>query len=139
MADLSITATSVVTISGTVSKKVAGETITAGAAVYVKSSDGKLWNMQADGTTEEAGVGVDFGIALNGASVNQPVLFQLDGSLTLGGATTAKTTSYMVSAAAGKICPQADLVSTNKITYLGYATDAVGTFVFNKKATGAVV
>jgi len=139
MADLSITATSVVTVSGTVIKKVAGETIVAGDAVYVKAADGKAWKMQADGTSEESGVGVDFGIALNGGSAGQPILFQVDGSVTLGGSTTAKTTSYMVSAAAGKICPQADLISTNKITYLGYATDAVGTFVFNKKATGAVV
>ncbi len=139
MADLTVTATSVVTVSGTVSSKTAGETIAAGEAVYVKSTDGKLWKMQADGTAEESGVGVEFGIALSGGAVNQPVFFQIDGSLTLGGATTAKTTAYVLSALAGKICPQADLVSTNKITYLGYATDAVGTFVFHKKATNTAV
>jgi fibrillarin-like rRNA methylase len=55
------------------------------------------------------------------------------------GATTAKTTSYVVSATAGGVAPQADLVSTNKIVYLGYATGTTGAFVVKINNTGAVV
>ncbi len=138
MADLSVTANSVVTISGNTNTRLAGEAITAGQSIYIKSTDGKVYKAQCDGTAEEAGSGVDFGIALNGAAAGQPVQYQIDGSLNIG-AVTVKTTTYMISAAAGGICPQADLVSTNKITVLGYATDATGTFVFNRRYTGAVV
>jgi hypothetical protein len=59
--------------------------------------------------------------------------------VTLGGATTAKGVMYSVSAAAGAICPAADLVSTNKVTWLGYATDAAGGFVLARKSTGVAV
>lgn len=136
MADLTITATSVVPGSGAVTQSgTAGETITAGQALYLKAADSKYWKAQCDGTTEESTVA---GIAVNGASPNQPVIFQTDGTLNIG-ATTAKTTAYMLSATAGGICPQADLVSTNKIVYIGYATATDGTFVVKRIVTGAAV
>lgn len=136
MADLSITATSVVPGAGAVSvTKTGGETILAGEAVYVKAADGKAWKAQADGTVEEGTVA---GVALNGASAGQPVQYQASGPMTIG-ATTVKTTTYMLSALAGKICPQADLVSTNRICRIGYATGVAGEFVVDIKVTGAVV
>lgn len=135
MADLSITAANVQPGTGTVILGTAGETITAGQAVYLKASDGRLWLAQADGTAAEADV---VGIALNGGAAGQPVHYAADGTLTIG-ATTVKTTAYVLSAAAGGICPQADLVSTNKIVYLGYATSTLGAFVMMKRNTGAVV
>lgn len=136
MADLTITAGSVVAASGaSIERGIAGETITAGQALYLKSSDSKLWKAQSDGTTEESTV---IGIALNGGSVNQSITYAVDGTVNIG-ATTAKTTVYVLSAAAGGICPQADLVSTNKIVYIGYATATDGTFVIMRRVTGAVV
>jgi predicted transcriptional regulator len=136
MADLTITAANVTPGSdASISYGTAGEAITAGQGVYVKSSDGKLYKAQCDGTTEEATVA---GMAINNAAAGQPVGFVTAGTVVTG-ATTAKTTTYMVSAAAGAICPQADLVSTNKISRVGYATDTTGTLVVDRKATGAVV
>lgn len=135
MADLVVTATSVVNVSASLLTGTAGETITAGQALYVKATDGRLWKAQADGTTEEATVA---GVALNGASVGQPVQYASGGDITIG-ATTAKTTTYVLSAAAGGICPQADLVSTNKIVRIGHAKDTVGGFIVDIKHTGIAV
>jgi hypothetical protein len=136
MADLTVTAASVLPGTAPLSNGLAGEAITAGQAVYKKAADGKLWKAQCDGNAEEA---TPVGIALNGASVGQPVTYAGPGGTINIGAVTAKTTTYMLSAAAGGVCPQADLVSTNKIVELGYATDAVGTFVVHIVPTGAVV
>ena len=135
MADLTITATSVVPISASIQSGIAGETITAGQSLYIKSTDGKLWKAQCDGTAEEA---TCVGIAMNGAAVNQPVVYAGDGSINIG-ATTVKTTTYVVSATAGGIALQADLVGTNRISYVGYATDTTGTLVLMRRLTGAVV
>ena len=85
MADLTVTATSVVPISGSVQSGIAGETITAGNSLYIKAADGKLWKAQCDGTAEEA-TGV--GVAMNGAAVNPPVASVADGSVNIGGTTS---------------------------------------------------
>lgn len=138
MADLTVTATSVVNTSAQIASGIAGETVLAGEAVYVKAADGKLWKAQCDGTTEESIQGVAGGVALNGASVNQPITYAANGLINIG-ATTVKTTTYVLSALAGKICPQADLVSTNKITRIGHATGVAGEFIVDIKATGAAV
>lgn len=136
MADLTITATSVLPSgTGSTTSGTAGETILTGEVVYLKAADARLWKAQADGTAEE---GTAAGVALNGASAGQPLQVQTGGPMTIG-ATTVKTTTYVLSALAGKICPQADLVSTNRIVRIGYATGVVGEFVVDIKVTGAVV
>ena len=135
MADITVTATSVVPISASIQSGIAGETITAGQSLYIKAADGKLWKAQCDGTAEEA---TCVGVAMNGAAVNQPVAYVADGSVNIG-ATTSKATTYVVSATAGGIAPQADLIATNRISYVGYATDTTGTLVVMRRLTGAVV
>jgi hypothetical protein len=51
MADISVTAASVVPgANATLIQSTAGETITAGMAVYLKASDSRWWKAQADGT-----------------------------------------------------------------------------------------
>jgi hypothetical protein len=135
MADLTVTATSVVQTAAQTATGTAGETILAGEAVYLKAADSRLWKAQADGTTEEA---TAVGVALNGGGAAQPIVYAFGGTINIG-ATTVKTTTYVLSALAGKICPQADLVSTNKIVRIGHATDAVGAFIVDIRNTGAVV
>jgi len=77
---------------------------------------------------------------LHAAGTGQPVTYAKHGSIINIGATTSKATTYMVSGAgAGGVAPQADLVSTNKIVRLGYATDAVGAFVVDIKNSGVAV
>lgn len=136
MADLTVTPASVVIGSGAqVGAGTAGETILAGQPLYVKSTDGRLWKAKSSGTTEEATVA---GIALHGATAAQPIAYASDGTINIG-ATTVKTVAYVLSATAGGVCPMADLVATNKIVCLGFATDLVGTFLITKRITGAVI
>lgn len=135
MADLTITAASVVNGSAQTASGFAGETITAGQAVYIKAADGKLWKALSAGTAEE---GAPVGVALNGGAVGQPIGYAANGPITIG-ATTVKTTTYVLSATAGGICPQADLVSTNRIARVGHATSTGGAFIVDIKAVGAVV
>jgi hypothetical protein len=136
MADLTITAASVLLVSGTKEAGTAGATITAGQALYLDSATNTLKLAQADGTAAEADV---IGIALHAALAGQPIVYAKNGASMNIGATTAKTTAYVLSALAGAICPQADLVSTNKIVYLAYATATDGSVVLNVRNTGAVV
>ena len=136
MADLSITAANVLWTSGTKVTGVAGATITAGQPLYLDSTVNTLKLAQSDGTAAEADA---VGIALHAAGSGQPVTYAGHGTTLNIGATTAKTTTYMVSATAGGIAPQADLVSTNKIVRLGYATATTGEFVVDIKNTGAAV
>lgn len=121
MADLTITAASVLPGTGAdIAQGTAGETITAGMAVYLKS-DGKYWKAQDDGTVAESGSGTTIGVGLNGASAGQPVSVQRGGPITIG-ATVAVGTWYGLSATAGNISPVADVASTNYATILGIAT-----------------
>jgi hypothetical protein len=79
------------------------------------------------------------GVALHAAGSGQPLTYAGQGSLINIGATTAKTTAYMVAATAGGVAPQADLTGGQRICYLGYATATDGSFVVNIKNAGAAV
>jgi hypothetical protein len=136
MADLTVTAASVLWTSGNKTSGVAGEALTAGQSVYLKASDSKIWKAQCDGTSAEAEA---VGVALHAAGANQPIVYATQGSVINIGATTAKTTTYMVSATAGGVAPQADLTSGQYITRLGYSTATDGTFKIDIVATGATV
>jgi hypothetical protein len=136
MADLTVTPGSVLFTSGTKVTGTAGAAVTAGQAVYSDSTTSTLKLAQADGTAAEAAV---VGVALHAAGSGQPLVYAAQGSLINIGATTSTATTYVASATAGGVAPQADLVSTNKITRIGYATAADGSFVVDIKATGATV
>lgn len=120
MADLTVTAASV---TGVTQSILAGETITAGMSVYLKTSNNRWMKAQCDGTAEEAGSGTDTGIALHGSLNGQPLIVQKTGICTPG-ATVAVGTIYCISATAGGICPIDDLVSTNKVSILGIGATA---------------
>jgi hypothetical protein len=136
MADLTVTAASVVWTSGTKETGVAGETITAGMGVYLKASDSQLYKAQADGTAAEAAA---VGIALHASLDNQPLTYAGQGAVINIGATTSKATTYVVAATAGGVAPQADLTSGQYIVRLGYATATDGTFKVDIGNTGATV
>lgn len=136
MADLTVTAASVLWTSGSKLTGTAGASVTAGQVLYLDSAAGTLKLAQSDGTTAEADA---VGIALHAAGSGQPLTYAAQGALINIGATTSKATTYVVSAAAGGVAPQADLVSTNKITRLGYATATDGSFVVDIRATGVAV
>lgn len=121
MADLTITAASVVAGAGASINRSgnAGETITAGQVVY-KSPTSHKW-MKADSDSATAGAKVAGGIALNGASLDQPLAVLTAGPVTIG-ATLTGGTGYYLSNAAGGICPVADVGSGENVCLLGLAT-----------------
>lgn len=118
MADISITAANCVASDNAVKETgLAGETITAGKAVYKSTS--KKW-MLADSNSATAGAKVAGGIALNGASLNQPLTVIKSGDLTIGGTLTAGAT-YFLSDTPGGVCPDADVGSGENVCQLGVA------------------
>lgn len=122
MTDISITAGNVVPGSDAVIENgYAGEAITAGQVVYFDTSTRK-W-MKADANAATAAARQPSGIALNGASANQPIAVQTKGSLTIGGTLTAGVTYYL-SSDAGGICPIADVGSGEYYCTVGIATSA---------------
>lgn len=122
MVDIAITAANVK--KGTTAKTesgVLGETVTAGQTVYRKASDSKYYISDGNSGTPE--VRATRGIALNGGSVDQPVVVQTEGLITIGG-TVAVGTVYVQSATAGGVAPSTDLASGNFTTVLGIGISA---------------
>lgn len=119
MTDISITAANVVAgANATRDSGVAGETVTAGQAVYRSSTTNK-W-MLADNNSATAEAKKAAGIALNGAALNQPLTVQRSGDIAIGGTLTAGS-AYYLSATAGGICPVADVTSGSAVCQLGLA------------------
>lgn len=122
MADLSITAANVVASSSAKRKQgVAGETIAAGKSVYLNSTS-KKW-MLADSNSGTAEARISGGVALNGASLDQPLVIAYDGDVTIG-ATLVAGTAYYQSETAGGIQPQGDLGSGENVCLIGIAKSA---------------
>lgn len=121
MADITITAANVLAGTGArIEEGTAGATITAGMPVYLDSSDNKLKAADANDTAAKAAA---VGIALNGASNNQPLKYQVAGPITIGG-TVAVGTIYCVSENAGGIAPHTDLGAGEFVTVLGIGISA---------------
>ena len=118
MADLSITATSVIAGSDSVGENgFLGATVTAGQLVYKDSADG-LWKLaDANGVAAARTPG---GIALNGGVSGQPVRVHKSGDITLNAVLTVNT-AYFLSDTAGGICPAADVGSGEYGTFVGIA------------------
>lgn len=133
MTDLTITAANVVAGANALKTSgTAGETITAGQAVYRSSTTGK-W-MKADSNSATAEARTALGIALNGASDGQPLGIQTSGDITIGATLTANT-PYFLSDAAGGICPIADVGSGEYLCEIGIAK-STSVLAVNIQATG---
>ncbi|RVI58532.1 hypothetical protein [Sinorhizobium meliloti] len=117
MADIVITPASVIAGSNAaVTHGTAGEAITAGQVVYQNAST-KKW-MLADNDSATAAVRQASGIALNGASLDQPIAVQKSGDITIGGTLVAGV-SYYLSATPGGIAPYADILAGDYVCLLG--------------------
>ena len=117
MADLSITATSVVAGGGAKTVEgIAGAAITAGQVLYLDSTTNTY--KLADNNSATAAARSPDGIALNGAATGQPVEVLTRGRVTIGATMTAGV-AYYLSATAGGICPVADLTTGHYPTILG--------------------
>lgn len=119
MVDITITPASVVPgNNSTQVTGIAGETITAGKAVYKSSATGK-W-MLADSNSATAEARQAQGIAMTGSSLNQPVTVHRGGDITIGGTLVAGT-DYYLSDTPGGICPRADIGTGEYVCMLGLA------------------
>lgn len=122
MTDLSITAASVVAGSDTSQERgTAGEAITQGQAVYLNSATKKY--MLADSNSATAEVRRARGVALNAAALNQPLIVQKAGDVTIGATLTAGT-AYYLSDTPGGICALGDVGSGEYVCLLGIAKSA---------------
>ncbi|MBY3263869.1 hypothetical protein HFO15_19785 [Rhizobium laguerreae] len=123
MADLVITAANVVAGASAQTKTgTAGAAIAAGDIVYLDSATTGKWQLaDSDAAAAEArGQTSNIGIALNSAALNQPVIVQTSGPVTLGAVLTAGT-SYFLSDTPGKLCPVADITGGDYFTLMGLA------------------
>jgi hypothetical protein len=121
MTDISITAANVVAGANAVKKAgIAGQAITAGQAIYLAAATQK-W-MLADNNAAGAEAREAIGIALNGAALNQPIVAQTAGDITIGGTLTAGVAYYLSDA--GGICPAADVGAGEYVCLLGLAKSA---------------
>lgn len=120
MADLSITAASVVKVSGTPRVYTAGGTITAGQAVYIDTGDSNT--VKAADNNVSALVATVAGIALNGAATGQPVSVLATASDVINlGATLTLGETYVLSDDPGGIAPIADILTTQYVSIIGVA------------------
>lgn len=117
MADLTITATNVVAVSGNTVKKTCGATaITQGKVVFedTSASDVKISDANVTSLAQVSGV------ALTSSAPDQPVVYLENGGVLGGLAGVTAGTTYCLSATAGNICPQADLTTNDRVIRLGY-------------------
>ena len=112
MADFTITPAQVTAVGSTVTVKrgTAGVTITAGQTVYLDSADSLIKLADANGAGD---IHICVGIAMNGATANQPINYADSGQLTLttGAALGAFGEPVVVSATAGGMASHDDLAA----------------------------
>jgi hypothetical protein len=118
MADLSITTTNMIAVSGYYPVDLlAGEAVARGKVAYTKAADGAAWIATAIGTAAQAAV---TGIFLNDAAAGQPVRMISSGNLGFGAILTVGMI-YVLSDA-GAIAPITDLTNSDFISVIGIAT-----------------
>lgn len=117
MADLVLTGIEVASSRSRGTTVQAGESIDAGELVYLNSSTSK-YNLADASAASTASVA---GIAVTSASTDGYFLYVANEDIDLGAILTAGT-FYYLSATPGKIAPFADLVSSNVVSQIGYAT-----------------
>ncbi len=137
MADVSFTAASFIKGANAVTEEgIAGETITAGLAVYKKAADGRYWIAH---TETSVATSTAAGYALNGAAAGQPLEVQSKGDVTCDNLSLAVAGSLYVLSAAGETAPHGDLAADDYTTIMGAALSTtslrIGIIVTGVQAT----
>ncbi|NNE62362.1 MAG: hypothetical protein HKN35_15830 [Woeseia sp.] len=120
MADLTQTAANVGltdTAGSTVAVKQAGEALTQGQPVYLNTADSKYYKCDANVSAVTAAAA---GICMSPAATDEYFILCSAGPIDLGG-TLAIGTTYIVSATAGGVAPDADAATGWFKTALGHA------------------
>lgn len=124
MADLVITDTSVVKGDGAViTTGYAGETITAGQAVFIDTAAANVLKLADNDAGSPADIKTVAGIALNGGASGQPIAYQTSGEITIGG-TVSVGEVYALSSTAGGIAPIADIGTGDRLAIIGWGKTA---------------
>lgn len=119
MVDISITPANVKPGTNSTQKRgIAGATILAGQLVVLDPSTKKYVLADTNHATPE--LREPDGIALHGASLDQPIAIHTAGDITIG-ATLIAGTDYWGSDTPGGICPRADVGSGEKVVQVGIA------------------
>lgn len=120
MVDITITPANVIKgADASVENGTAGATVLAGQAVYRDTVTNKY--LLADSDSATAAAKTARGIALHGASLNQPLQIQRSGAITIGGTLVAGS-AYYLSNTPGGICPVADVGAGEAVCQLGLAS-----------------
>lgn len=134
MAALSITAANVSPGSGArLTSGTAGETGSAGDAVYLDASTNRWKLAKNNGTAAQANCK---GVAVNSFADGQPVSVAT-GLVDIGEVAT-KGILYVVGTTAGDIEPSTDLTSGERVTYIGVGT-AEGNLLVQPHASGTTL
>ena len=96
----------------------AGVTITAGQLVYLDPATNKY--LLSDNNAVDPNGRKVSGVALNGASLNQPLTILTGGDITIG-ATVVAGTDYFLSTNPGGIAPRADVITGMNVVMIGLA------------------
>ena len=135
MAALSITAGSVVLVSGPTDSGVAGATLTAGMALYEDAADSNsLKGVDADAEASA----VFKGIALHGASDGQPIKYASPGATVNMGATLTVGVTYYAGLTAGDVGLLGDLSAADYVTIIGVGLTAANMYIVGY-SSGVVV
>ena len=103
--------------AGEIEDGIAAEAIPVGDVVYKDTTLGQFHLAQATTAVKAAACGIAISAS---EAANQGISVQKSGTITLGaGAGPTVGETYAVSATAGKIAPEGDLVITNYVTTLG--------------------
>lgn len=137
MATITLTAANVrVGTSGTASVGVAGEAITAGDFLYLKSADGKYWKAV---NTSEAEADI-VGVALTNASTDGNVAYlNIVDQVTYLDHSTAVFTqgkTYVVGDTAGTIMDAGDISTSDYVTVAGVAASTTSLLLFKGTTSG---
>ncbi len=122
MADLAVTAANVRGLSDR-NTGIAGGTINAGDVIRLNASNQWVQAQSTSAVNSGSGAGAQLAIALNSASANQPIEYQLGGPVNPGG-TVAVGKVYVLSATLGKMCPVDDIAGGEFISIVGVGQTA---------------
>jgi predicted RecA/RadA family phage recombinase len=118
MVDITVTAASVTPQPGAqFGEGIAGETIAQGKVVALNDSKQVVL---ADSNSATASIRAAVGIAVNGASLGQPIKYQKAGDINIG-ATVVVGTTYALSETPGGIQPTADVGAGEYVSVIGTA------------------
>jgi len=121
MADLSITAANVKMVAGASTKvATAGATITAGQTLYGDANDSSKLKLASTASSAAAAI---VGIALHGASADQPITYLYEGDIDIGG-TVGIGAVLVASDNPGSIADSGDNTTGDYVTTIGIGITA---------------